>query len=30
MDSHFLLGLGLIIFVFFLCYLFRNENKERE
>lgn len=30
MDIDFYLRLALVLFVFFLCYLFRNENRKKE
>lgn len=30
MYTRFFFGLGLIIFAFLLCYLFREENKKRK
>jgi len=29
MDAHFYLGLALILFVFFLCFRFRKENRKK-
>ncbi len=29
MDAHFVFGLALIGFAFFLCYWFRNENRSK-
>ena len=30
MDTYFFLKLALILFVFFLCFRFRKENRTRE
>ena len=29
MDAHFYFALALILFVFFLCYRFRKENRKK-
>jgi hypothetical protein len=29
MDAHFIFGLALIGFAFFLCFWFRNENRSK-
>jgi len=29
MDSHFIFGLVLVAFFFWLCFKFRNENKDQ-
>ena len=29
MDAHFIFGLGLVVFFFWLCFKFRNENKDK-
>jgi len=29
MDAHFIFGLVLVVFFFWLCFKFRNENKDQ-